>query len=145
MSSATLFLSGGPDHRDRTIEHYLAADDGWLEDWHDWVQWAFPNQEPSPFNPEAPVWDPDEARALPPEARENLLRMVDRFERFLRDMRSWRRHFDHNHQRITRVILCLRDAGLDARAETFHAFVTTAPEPSERSRMFWRSALDGTL
>ena len=31
------FLLGALDHRGRTVETYLSADDEWLEDRHDWV------------------------------------------------------------------------------------------------------------
>lgn len=145
MVTATAFLLGAPDHRDRTVETYLAADDEWLEDRHDWVQWAFPNREPSVFNPEAPVWTPAEAAALPEAARANLVQLLARYRLFLSRMRCWRSGFDHNHARITRVIHCLRDAGLTAEAQGFYDFVIAAPEPGTRSRRFWRAALDGDL
>ncbi len=143
MTTATEFLLGARDHQGRTLETYLSADDDWLEDWHDWVQWAFPNQDPSPFNPDAPVWTRDEFDALPSEARVNLLRLLARYRAFLDAMTCWRSRFDHNHARITRVLLCLRDAGLRDEAREFHAFVTSAPEPGTRSRMFWLDALEG--
>lgn len=142
MTTATEFLLGARDHRGRTVETFICADDAWLEDWHDWIQWAFPNQDESPFNPEAPVWTPAEAAALPPNARENLLRLLDRYRAFLEAMGCWRRSFDHNHARITRVLLCLRDAGFHREARAFHAFVCAAPEPGVRSRQFWLAALD---
>ncbi len=142
MTSATEFLLGESNGRGVSVETIVAADDGWLEDRHDWVQWAFPNQEPSMFNDEAPVWDDDEAHALPPRAVENLRRLLARYEDFLSNMTCWRCRFDHNHARITRVLLCLRDAGLVEEARAFHAFVESAPEPGERSRMFWRSAIE---
>lgn len=141
MTTATEFLLGAPDDRGRTLETYLSADDVWLEDAHDWVQWAFPNQEPSVFNPDAPLWTPDEAAALPAPARANLVRALARYRAFLSRMRCWRCTFDHNHARITRVLLCLRDAGLTSEAQGFYDFVTAAPEPGARSRRFWRDAL----
>ena len=145
MTTATEFLLGAVDHRGRTVETYLSADDAWLEDWHDWVQWAFPNEEPSVFNPDAPLWARDEAAALPALGRANLARLLARYRAFLSRMRCWRCGFDHNHARITRVLLCLRAAGLTAEAQGFYDFVTAAPEPGARSRKFWRAALDGHL
>lgn len=141
MTTATAFLLGERDHRGRTLETYLSAPDDWLEDWHDWIQWAFPNREPSPFNPDAPVWTADEAAALPAPARVNLVRLLGRYRAFLARMDCWQRGFDHNHARITRVILCLCDAGLTAEARDFYDFVTAAPQPGARSRAFWRDAL----
>lgn len=144
MTSATDFLLGRANGDGRTVDTILAADDHWLEMRHDWVQWAFPNQDPSAFNDDAPVWTEAEALALPPAARANLLRLLARFERFLGATSWWRRRSDHNHARITRVILCLRDAGLRDEALAFHAYVTAAPEPGPTSRAFWRAAADFT-
>lgn len=140
MSRATEFLCGGVNADGRTVETLLHASDAWLEHHHDWVQWAFPNQDPSFFNDDAPVWTAEEAAALPPVAVENLLRLLSRFVRFLDRSDDWRAPSDHNHARITRVLLCLRDAGRLDEAREFYAFVTAAPEPGERSRRFWRGA-----
>lgn len=141
MTRATEFLMGAPNDDGRTVETILAADDRWLEWHHDWVQWAFPNQEPSFFNDDAPSWSAEEASQLPEVARENLRRLLARFERFLRDTDDWRARGDHNHRRITRVLLCLRDAGLHDEARALYAFVTADLGPGERSRAFWRDAL----
>lgn len=142
MASATDFLLGGPNGDGRTVDTILAADDDWLEWHHDWVQWAFPNQHPSRVNDDAPVWTESEAAALPAAGRDNLRRLLARFEAFLRQTRWWRARSDHNHARITRVILCLRDAGLRDEALALHAFVAAAPEPGPTSRAFWRAAAD---
>lgn len=142
MTRATMFLMGAADPKGRTVETILEADDLWLEDRHDWVQWAFPNREPSLFNPDAPVWSSDEAAALPEEALANLRRLVRRYQRFLLHTDWWRHRSDHNHQRITRVLLCLCDAGLREEALAFHRFVESAPEPGPTSRSYWRAAIE---
>lgn len=141
MSRATDFLHGSPDNQGRTVETIIEADDDWLEDEHDWVQWAFPSQTPSAFNDDAPVWTADEAQALPPAARANLLRLLARYELFLSRSVSWRCWGDHNHRRITRALRCLCDVGLRDEALAFHRFVDAAPEPGEHSRQYWRDAL----
>jgi hypothetical protein len=141
MTSATEFLLGAPDGWGVTVRTIVDADDGWLEDRHDWVQWAFPNREPSAFNDEAPVWTVDEARSLPPLAVANLKLLLARYERFLSRTSWWRCRFDHNHARITRVLLCLRDAGLREEAQAFHRVVDAAPEPGVISRLYWADAL----
>lgn len=141
MSRATSFLLGGADPRGRTVETLVNASDAWLEDHHDWVQWAFPNQDPSFFNDDAPVWTPDEAARLPPDAVENLRRLLARFVAFLDRTDHWRAATDHNHLRITRALHCLRDAGLQTEARALHDLVCAAPEPGERSRRYWRDAV----
>jgi hypothetical protein len=140
MSLATRFLLGEANTDGRTVETVVHASDAWLEHHHDWVQWAFPNQDPSFFNDDAPVWTAEEAAALPPAAVENLRRLLARFVAFLDRTDDWRAPSDHNHARITRVLLCLRDAGLHAEATAFYALVTATPEPGERSRRFWKGA-----
>jgi hypothetical protein len=142
MSIAVQFLSGSPDVHGRTVETILTASDHWLEMRHDWVQWAFPNQDASAFNDIAPVWTEEEARSLSPEARENLLKLLQRFELFLQNTTWWRHRSDHNHARITRVILCLRDAEMFEEAQRFYDYVCTAPEPGETSRSYWRAAVN---
>ncbi len=141
MTSATDFLLGAPDGRGVTVQTIVDADDDWLEDRHDWVQWAFPNREPSAFNDRAPVWTVDEARSLSPLAVANLRRLLARYEGFLSRTSGWRHRFDHNHSRITRVLLCLRDAGLRDEARAFHHLVDAAPEPGMISRLYWTNAL----
>lgn len=141
MTRAVEFLLGAPDPQGRTVETLIEADDTWLEMRHDWVQWAFPNQEPSVFNDDAPVWSADEARALPEAGRENVRRLLRRYEAFLRRTRWWRSGSDHNHARITRVLLCLRDVGLRDEASAFYRFVTAAPEPGARARAYWQAAV----
>ena len=56
---------------------------------------------------------------LPPVAVDNLRRLLARFVAFLDRTDDWRAPSDHNHARITRVLLCLRDAGLRPEAEAF--------------------------
>lgn len=57
-AEAVAFLNGtAPDAIGRTIEDYLAFDADKWEECHNHVQWAFPNNERSMFNPDAPVVD----------------------------------------------------------------------------------------
>jgi hypothetical protein len=142
MNNALRFLSGSRDPQGRTVNTILTASDHWLEMSHDWVQWAFPNQGASAFNEDAPVWTEEEARSLSPEARNNLRQLLKRFEKFLQNTTWWRHRSDHNHARITRVILCLRDAEMREEAQRFYDYVCTAPEPGETSRSYWRAAVN---
>src|SRR5258705_7451424 len=62
------YAGNGTDHRGRTIEDVWAFDRDELEGVHDYIQWLFPTDRPSGFNPWAPVLDADsigELRALP--------------------------------------------------------------------------------
>lgn len=141
MTSATDFLLGVPNGRGVSARTILEADDAWLEERHDWVQWAFPSRKASAFNRDAPVWTLEEARCLPPEAIATLKQLLARYAAFLSRSSDWRYRFDHNHARITRVLLCLLDAGLRDEAVAFHRMVDAAPEPGTLSRAHWDLAM----
>jgi hypothetical protein len=54
--TAIKFLSGTiPDHLGRYVGEYLKFDHAEMEKCHGWVQWAFPIDTPSKYNPDAPV------------------------------------------------------------------------------------------
>jgi hypothetical protein len=46
---------GGVDDKGRSLTHILAQDYDWLENTHDYIQWVFPNVEPSSVTPLAPT------------------------------------------------------------------------------------------
>ena len=56
MSQLTDFYSGeGPDGAGRNIEEILSWGPDRLESVHNYIQWLFPLDEPSNFNPNAPI------------------------------------------------------------------------------------------
>jgi len=44
-----------PDNLGRKLSDYWAADDEWLENTHNYIQWMFPLQEKSAFNMNSPI------------------------------------------------------------------------------------------
>ena len=92
---------------------------------------------------------PAEAAAIraDPAARAGLLAARDRMLRFYAGTTGWRRAFDHNHLRITRILTALRDlAGID-EARGFHeavlGFIAEAGSPvNPESLDYWRRAVD---
>lgn len=61
---------------------------------------------------------------------------------------TWRKRFDHNHLRITRIIRSLRVLGLEGEARAFRSALVENDQPqkvSERSRMFWERAAERAL
>lgn len=121
-SKLVRFYEGsGTDHAGRSLRQILAWSDGRLESVHDYIQWLFPNRKPSDFNPHAPIVtqdDSDEFRRRP-ELQGALSMSADRMEAFY-DLGStkpwWVTPSNHNYLRITRVLLSLKDLGLEARA-----------------------------
>jgi hypothetical protein len=144
------FEGSGRDHAGRSLSDMLSFSDRQLEELHDYCQWMFPNRDPSRFNPMAPLVTDEVAAEFgrSPELRSGLSAATDRIERFYRfeDQRPWWVvPADHNHLRITRILLALRTLGLESRAADFYGKVSAAVRrnPSvvpERTLSFWASA-----
>ena len=63
---------------------------------------------------------------------------------------SWLVSRDHNHQRITRILRCLRILGSESEAQAFFRALTEADDEagkvvSRTSREFWTRAAQGEL
>jgi hypothetical protein len=121
------YRRGAADDRGRTLDAILAWDDNRLEAVHDYIQWLFPLDEPSRFNPSAPLLTPrDRAAFREPALAANLRRALDRMLAFYgltlqptvppRVMRSdqwpdrsavWLHAGNHNLLRLTRMIRSL--------------------------------------
>lgn len=128
------FLNGtATDDQGRTVADYLAFDAETWERCHNHIQWAFPSHRPSQFNPNAPVVTiSDLINGLNSDGHSNLLKLHDAFlatlgithsekvgELYHWDTGShlytfdgktifWLNEYDHNHLRITRVLLLLQ-------------------------------------
>jgi hypothetical protein len=132
------YRSTGNDARGRKLERIWAYSDSEMEYHHDFIQWLFPLQEPSQYNPDAPVLSDEDIRIFRTDAalRQNLAHSFERFLSFLGLARQekgigpgpgfeQRRGVfaspNHNWLRITRVLTCLRLLGLEADGHAFFA------------------------
>lgn len=143
------FLNGtGRDGRGRALADVLAFDDGQIESVHDFVQWLFPSREASRAVPGSPVLDQREATAIraDPQACAGIAAGLARLSQFYGATDGWLVPFDHNHLRITRIILSVRDLLSRDEAARFHAAILArnaaagGPVNSESLR-HWRRAL----
>lgn len=95
------------------------------EDNHDFIQWVFPNKEPSQFNPNAPILTDEDIAFLKQKRFDYRITML--FEKFVNFL-GYRRHYkwnrlqqwcyntieyrvkaiNHNQLRITRLIKFLK-------------------------------------
>lgn len=122
-----------------TLEQVLEWDDADFEMQHDFVQWLFPTDEPSQFNPDAPVLDAATIARFrnDPLLRHRLRRAFDRWLSFCGIIRTddglafdnpyprvWGRQ-NHNWLRVTRVLRSLNLLGLPDEAQTFFGLLTT--------------------
>lgn len=104
-------------------------DDKW-EGCHNHVQWAFPTNIPSQFNPNAPLVTANTIRTF--KRFPTLLMMLDRlFLRFYDFLVNRANHKDtwltpnnHNFLRITRVIQCMNMFGLRDNARTLYEWMS---------------------
>jgi hypothetical protein len=144
------FYSGSaPDDRGRYRSDILAWNDDQLEAVHDYIQWLFPLREPSPVNPSAPRLTDAivEEFRLRDDLQANLRESFERMERFYKaPARHWLTPNNHNHLRITRILKCLMELGLEDCAVSFFEWLrlerTGAPsQVTEVTFRFWQSAI----
>lgn len=135
------YAGTGTDDRGRSLHDVLRFDDASLEHVHDFIQWLFPLRERSGANPDAPRLDDAAVASFRerPDLRANLRRSLDRMLGFYGLQRNGdaivrgpefplRRHWltpgNHNHLRLTRMMISLRTLGLEGEAQALYRCLT---------------------
>ncbi len=131
MSLLTFYLNETPDHAGRFLHDIWAFSLEDLEYHHDFIQWLFPLDTPSPFNPEAPTLDTVTVRSFrgSRQHKQNLLHSLEvmlhfygladtngvviRADNFSERSTNWLRKGNHNHLRLTRILRTLHLVGLE--------------------------------
>lgn len=146
-----------------TFQTVLGWPDAEWEYVHDFIQWMFPNDVPSAFNPDAPLLTPELVKlwAADPQLRDNLEAAFSRWLRFVGVERDNGGNFrfaaspnlgvwgsrNHNWLRITRVLKCLRLLHRGDDAKRLFAFLETVVAPrfwiDATTLHFWRDAVNG--
>ncbi len=165
------YNSDGVDAAGRKIADIWAFDHRRLEMVHDFIQWLFPLPEPSRFNPDAPLLTEDDKAAFraDPHLQDHVRKSLDLMLEFLALKRVgsaitrgpafarvpifsqwWLEPANHNHLRLTRILLFLGYAGLAAEAagllaclEDIAAHEGTG-KITPRTLEFWRAALSAS-
>ena len=148
---------GGPAGNGYTRRQLLAWSDADWEREHDFIQWLFPFDYVSRFNPEAPVVDKATAAAFraDPLLRHRLRQSYDRWLDFCGVGRSdtglvfarprphiWDRE-NHNWWRVTRVLRSLALLGLtDEAVEFFLLLESVRPRVGAETWSHWRAAVE---
>ena len=163
MSQLVAFYRGeANDSEGRSLADYWSFSDSRMESRHDFIQWMFPLEEPSQFNPDAPILTRADREAFQddPALRDNLLKSFDRFLGFLGLIREedrvvpasdfeakrWRLNEpNHNWLRITRVLASLRLLGLSNHSRSFHQgleslIVDGKARITADTRAYWKNA-----
>jgi hypothetical protein len=164
MSLVSFYENHTPDHAGRRLEDVFAFSLDELEQHHDFIQWLFPLDTPSPVNPDAPTLNAQTIQSFrtTPRLQANLRRAFDlmlkfyglqhsdgaivRSPTFPERSRIWLRPMNHNHLRLTRILRSLHLLGLTEEARTLQAFLIQLagdrPEAiSPRTLHFWKTAL----
>lgn len=137
----------GRDDRGRSLDDVLRFVDASLERIHDFIQWLFPLRERSGANPTAPRLDDDAIAAfhLRPELRANLRRSYERMLAFYKADLGWLTPGDHNHLRLTRMMISLRTLGLEDEARQLYDYVTALAAKrngvTPDTLRYWRDAM----
>lgn len=145
------YRGSGVDHRGRKLETIWSLSHHELENSHDYIQWLFPNRTASPVNPHAPILDTDVCRIFreDSELQARLLESLDilldfyglyrteegvfRAPHFAERSDNWLSRGNHNHLRITRILLCLWSLGCEDEARHFfHCLSEIAAEYPDR-------------
>lgn len=160
------YRAESPDSYGRQLVEILQQDDDWLENCHNYIQWLFPNREPSGVTPNAPTLTP-EIEALfhsDPQLQRHLMLSLERMLGFYglkitadgidkaanwhHRKLNWFVRDTHNNLRITRILKCLWALGLESEAIELQRRLLQlcAREPDcgigTRTRDFWRRAFD---
>jgi hypothetical protein len=152
-----------PDSEGRMLSDLWGWSTEQLELVHDFIQWMFPLDEPSAFNPDAPLVTEADRQAFrdDPQLQEALRRSFTVFLHFLglqqnpdgtvttashfEDRSGLWKYSNHNWLRITRVLKSLRLLGLEAQARALFACLQHLHVDkglvSERSYDFWHEAM----
>jgi len=153
MSSISdFYLQKTPDHAGRYLVDIWAHSDEWLEKTHDYIQWMFPNREPSPVNPKAPVLTDEIVEEF--KFNHYLIEMVrtslNRMIRFLEmDEKNpwWTTKNNHNYLRCTRILNTLKEFGMVKELDDFYARLTTIAKDNEAinslTLSYWEDAYEG--
>lgn len=136
---ALAFLEGhGTDAAGRTIEDYLTFDNDKWEECHDHIQWAFPSNIASMFNPTAPVVDLAElSERITSNGLTNLFLLVGKYLTSLgfKDVDGnwtfcpdsprveyWISPDNHNYRRISRLLNLLHSVDREYALELLNEF-----------------------
>lgn len=111
------------------VQTYLARQDHkWLEGCHGYIQWIFPTDQVSKFNPDAPIIDKEFMKHwLNSDNFANRVNLHVAFEYYYEHLAStvhkWLNPQDHNFLRITRIIRCMNLLELRENAKKLYEWM----------------------
>jgi hypothetical protein len=163
------YLNQRPDSKRRMIEDMWLWDYQKLEYTHDYIQWLFPLQKKSRFNPDAPLLNDQAIQAfrtneqLRSRLRKSLEVMLSFYglqaneraneplevtlsDEFPERKTVWLKPGNHNYLRITRILTSLKLLGLEKDVQAFkkgldQIYAAEGDRIGSETYRFWENAV----
>lgn len=141
------------DHIGRHIHYIWAQGKSFLEGSHDYIQYLFPNKEPSAINPFAPVLTDETIEEF--KSRPDLIASVRRSLEVMMNFYQmdekypwWCTKKNHNYLRCTRILHTLKAFGMQEELDNFYSKLVRIRKDNKEVIdnlifSFWEDAYEG--
>mgnify|MGYP001258330730 FL=1 len=146
MNFKNFLLAKEPDFKGRMIQDIWNYSDEEIEGIHDFIQILFPLNKKSQSVFHGYYLDTDnlvQSLKDDEQVKENILKSSEWFLSFLKRHDYWKRGYNHNQLRITRVIECLRLIVGDKEANSFYELIKILSKNAnlnKKTTEFWDNA-----
>ena len=146
MNFKNFLLAKEPDFKGRMIQDIWNYSDEEIEGIHDFIQILFPLNKKSQSVFHGYYLDTDnlvQSLKDDEQVKENILKSSEWFLSFLKRHDYWKKRYNHNQLRITRVIECLRLLVGDKEANSFYESIIGICENhrlNPNSIKYWKNA-----
>ena len=146
MNFEKFLLAKEPDFKCRMIQDIWNYSDEEIEGIHDFIQILFPLNKKSQSVFHGHHLDTDDlVQSLKDDeqVKENILKSSEWFLSFLKRHDYWKRGYNHNQLRISRIIECLRLIVGDKEANSFYKLIkilTKNANLNKKTTEFWDNA-----
>ena len=146
MNFKNFLLAKEPDFKGRMIQDIWNYSDEEIESIHDFIQILFPLNKKSQSVFHGYYLETDDlVQSLKDDeqVKENILKSSEWFLSFLKRHDYWKRGYNHNQLRISRIIECLRLIVGDKEANSFYELIIGMCEGhrlNPNSIKYWKNA-----
>ena len=147
MNFKNFLLGRDPDFKGRMIQDIWNYSDNEIEINHDFIQILFPLNKKSQSSFHGYYLDTDELVQILKDdnlVKQNIIKSSEWFLSFLKRHDYWKRGYNHNQLRITRIIECLRLIVDDKSANDFYTSIISIcdlTKINKKALFYWENAL----